>query len=143
MLCVAQACSRWGSQASRLAVDSAGETPAGPTDKMSVLLKIRLAHIARPSFEACELLQERERNLANRTIALFRDNKFGFACFFRACLFVLLVDFRPDKQPDQVRVLFDRAGFAQIAQSGFTARALLWLSIQLRHYDDWNFQFLG
>src|SRR6266511_2251189 len=40
------------------------------------------AHIARPSLEAGEFFEERERNLAYRTVTLLRDDQFGLASFF-------------------------------------------------------------
>src|SRR2546430_4970872 len=56
-----------------------------------------VAHVASPSFEAGEFLQERQRNFPDRTIALFRNNQFGFACFFRTRFFILLINFWPNE----------------------------------------------
>src|SRR6478736_5392224 len=96
---------------------------------------VRFAHIARASFEAREFFQERERNLAYRTVALLRDDQFGLASFFHTRLFVFLIEFWPDEQGDQISVLFNRTRFAEIAQPRFATRALLRLPIQLRHHN--------
>src|SRR5438105_14385351 len=73
-----------------------------PLQRFDVYLKrfFRLAHIARPSFEAGEFLQERQRNFADRTIALFRDNQFRFARFFLARILILLINFLPNEYSD-------------------------------------------
>ena len=83
------------------------------------------SRLARAIFEAGELFQERQRNFAHRAVALFGDDQFGFARLFRARFFVFLVNLRPDEQSDQIRILFDGAGFAQIAQARLAASALL------------------
>src|SRR5438874_12130281 len=72
-------------------------SPACDTRASTLKRFFRLAHIARASFKARELFQKSQRDFADRPIALFRNNKFGFAGFFRARLFVFLVDLRPDK----------------------------------------------
>ena len=74
-------------------------TIGSPFERFDLYLKrfFRLAHIARASFKAGEFLQERQRNFAHRTIALFRDNQFGFAGFLRARFLILLINFRPNK----------------------------------------------
>ncbi len=63
------------------------------------------AHIARPSLEAGEFFEERERNLAYRTVTLLRDDQFGLPSFFHTRLFVFLIEFWPDEQGDQISVL--------------------------------------
>src|SRR5205085_6280354 len=81
------------------------------------------AHITRPSFEASELLEERELNFAHRSVPLLRDDQFGLASFFHTRLFVFLVEFWPDKQGDYLRVLLTRTRLAQIAEARFAPRA--------------------
>ncbi len=76
---------------------------------------MRLADVPRAIFEPRELLQERQRDFSHRSVTLLRDNQLGFASLLRAGIFVFLVNLRPDEQPNQIRVLFDRARFTQIA----------------------------
>ena len=75
----------------------------------------RFADVPRAIFETGELFQERQRDLADRAVSLFRDDQLRFAGLLRAGVLIFLVNFRPDEQSNQIRILFDRARFAQIA----------------------------
>ena len=75
----------------------------------------------RSIFKPGEFFQEGEGDVADGPVALLGDDELGFAGFFGAGFFVFFVDFRPNEQSNQVGVLFDRAGFAQVAQARFAA----------------------
>src|SRR5207253_2067613 len=94
-----------------------------------------LPYIARPGFEASEFLEERERNFADRSVALLRDDQFGLAGFFHARLFIFLIKFRPDEQGDQIGILFNRTRFPQVAQARLPTRPLLRLPVQLCNHN--------
>ena len=81
----------------------------------------RLAHVARAIFEAGEFLQEGQRDFADRPVALLGNDQFRFALLLRPRFLVFLVNLRPNEQAHQIGVLFDRSGFAQIAQSRFSS----------------------
>src|SRR5207237_1914229 len=95
----------------------------------------RLPHIAGAILEAGEFFQEGEGNFADGTISLFGDDQFGLPRFFGAGLFVFLINFWPNEQSDQIGILFDRTGLAQIAQAWFAASRRLVLALQLRDND--------
>ena len=100
----------------------------------------------RAVFEAGEFLQESERHIARRAVALLGDDELGFAF---ALVFLLLsvgVIFLPNEKPNQVGVLLDAARFAQVAQTRpafAVAGAVFRISIELRGDDDRNVQLLG
>jgi hypothetical protein len=79
----------------------------------------RFPHVARAIFESGELLQKGQGNFADRSVALFGNDQFRFALLLRARLLVLLINFRAHKQSNQISILLNRSGFAQIAQPRF------------------------
>src|SRR5437870_368545 len=50
-----------------------------------------LGHVAGTIFETGEFFEERERDFADGTVALFCDNEFRFAGFFGARFFVFFI----------------------------------------------------
>src|SRR5687767_12914733 len=71
----------------------------------------RLRNVSGAVFETGELLQERQRHFTDGAVALLGDNQLRLAGFFRAGVFVFLIDLRPNKQANEVRILFNGARF--------------------------------
>ena len=86
------------SEASRFARFIKSKADASPT---------RLRVLASASLKSCVLLQECERYVSGRSIALFRDNQLCFAGPLLLCFVIGLVVFRPDKESDEISILFD------------------------------------
>jgi len=99
---------------------------------------LRLPYVPGAIFEASELFQEGEGNFADWSVALFRDNQFCFTFLLCPRFLVFFVNFWAHQQSDQVCVLLDGSGFAQIAQPRLSARSLFRLPIQLGDNNDWN-----
>src|SRR5207302_8148806 len=86
-------------------------------------------------------MQEDEIDLADRPVALLGDEQLGQAAEVFA---VALVDFLAEDEGDQVGVLLDAAGFAEIAQLGaMIALASLGSAAQLRENKHRDVQLLG
>src|SRR5271166_6729986 len=78
-----------------------------------------------------ELTQKDQGHIAGRPVALSGDDQLGFPGYLLFSVLVRLVVLGADKQADYVRVLFDRTGFAEVAQAWFPIAAQLWLPVQL------------
>src|SRR6266481_4877992 len=83
-----------------------------------------------------ELLQKNQGHVADRPVALFGDNQLGFPGYLLFSFFFRLVVLCADKQADDIRVLFDRTGLAEVAQAWFSIAAQLWLPVKLGDHDD-------
>ena len=92
------------------------------------------------AFKAGEGFDEGEFDGAGGAVALFADDDFGYAGFggFFLVVVVVAVD-----EHDDVGVLFDGAGFAQVAHHGAFVGALLDAAVELREGDDGALQFFG
>src|ERR1700675_1833894 len=66
-----------------------------------------LGMIAGAALKAGVLLQECQRHVAGWSIALFRDDQFCFAGALLFCFVICLVVLRPDKESDEVGILFN------------------------------------
>ena len=106
----------------------------------------RLRLRARAVFEAGEFLEEGQRHVADGAVALLGDDQRRFAFGFLFFLVGVGVIFLADEQADDVGVLLDAAGFAQIAQARAAlavAGALFRITVELGEDDDRDVQFLG
>src|SRR4051812_26798245 len=90
--------------------------------------------------EARFLFQKRETNEARGTVALFRDVELRHVLVFRLDVGVLV---RPEQQDDEIRVLFQRAGFAQIRQHRTMVRPRLGCAAELRQDHDRHAELFG
>jgi|SRR5208283_243839 len=73
----------------------------------------------RPNFSSAlkprELLQKNQRHVADRPVALFGDNQLGFSGYLLFSFLVRFVVLGADQQADDIRVLFNRTGLAEVA----------------------------
>ena len=84
-------------------------------------------------------MQKREMELSDGAIALLGDDDFGAALEFGI---VLLVDLFAEDEHDNVGILLDGAGFAQVAElRAMIAAAAFRSAAELRKRDDRDFQF--
>jgi len=62
-----------------------------------------------------ELTQKNQGHVADRPVALFSDDQLGFPGYLLFSVLVRFVILGADKQADDIRVLFNRTGLAEVA----------------------------
>src|SRR5690606_3260884 len=82
---------------------------------------------------------EGQANRTNRTVTLFTNNNFSRAFIGR----VRVVDLVTVNKQDQVSILLNSAGFAQVTHYRTFVGALLQASVQLRQSNQGTIQFFG
>ena len=80
------------------------------------------------ALESCVFAKEGKINFAYRAIPLLAYDDFGDSLVLR----VRVIDFITIDKQNQIRILFDGSGFAQIGHDRAFVRALLQAAIQLR-----------
>jgi hypothetical protein len=96
--------------------------------------------------EAGIFLEESQRHIASGAVSLFGDDESGLAGGFFFGFLVFSVIFVADEESDDVGILLDGAGFAEIAEArtaGAGACALLGVSVQLGQNDDGEFELFS
>ena len=105
------------------------------------LFHIRRRFLIRRLIEKCILPGKKHLNNAHRTVSVFSQNEFRFILpgisFFN---FLVLVSLAIEKA-DQIRILFNRAGFAEIGEQGTVVRSCVRSAGKLGQSDNRHFQF--
>src|SRR3989338_9802328 len=89
--------------------------------------------------EARMLTEEGEPDSANRAVTLLADDNFGGALELR----ILVVNLVTIKKQDQVGILLDSAGFAQIRHHRALVVTVFDLAVDLRKRNHRQIEFLG
>ncbi len=95
-------------------------------------------------FEPGELFEEGEGDVADGAVALLGDDEGGFAFGFLFLLVAVGVVFLADEEGDDIGVLLDAAGLAEIAEAGAAfafAGAVFRVTIELGEDDDGDGEF--
>ena len=92
--------------------------------------------------EPRELFVELQLDRPDGPVALLGDVKLSLPVRFRFFVLEIVVFLAMDQQ-DDVRVLFDGAGLAQVAEQGALVLPALRHPVQLRHGDDGDVQLSG